>query len=299
MVYSLEDIKMDIVKILREDLNAENTSGTIQVDLNKDTLREVAQSIYTFSTVYRETSWNSFPVEIMIKKTGSPSGSVVLDFCSSKDDLPANTILSSTLPPGSIPTSFSTRSTFWLDLSSLSNKYLGSYTKYFLKIRQTGSVDPSNYYSVARSSVDTGYLWGTAYTSNDGTTWNTLASDLNFRCSFPTWIYPDYPHERLDIYRFPRIAVDIVGRPRIFERWISAKIAQYELRILLVFYSREADELDALMSYTDRVLFKERTKISSLRILTPSNFTPATVVRPGLLARSALYTGIFHMIADS
>ena len=298
MVFSLEDLKMEIANILRDGLAVKNTSGDISIDLNKDTLTEVAQSFYSFSTAYREGNWNSFPVDIMVKKVGSPKGSLAIALMSSSDDLPSGTIISATLPPSSIPSTYSERTKYWINLSKLNTPNIGSYTKYFFKIFQTGTVDSDNYYSIARDSLDSGYLFGSAYQRLDSGSWSALSSDINFEASFPTWIYPDYPDDKLELFKYPRVAVDISDRTAK-QPYISHLLSDYDLKIMITIYSRQPSELDALVSNIDRILFKERTSISSFSALNPSNFSNVAIARPGILARSIFNIGQYRMIADS
>jgi len=132
-------------------------------------------------------------------------------------------------------------------------------------------------------------------------TWTTTSKDIYFNCSLPTdWIYGDYPYEELSIYKYPRVAVDFIGRPRVEQRWIDYRMAHYYLTCNVIVYSRYRDELDDIISYIDRALFKERlnmysTTTGTIRIINPGNFTPLAIARENLFTRAISFNCIYKM----
>jgi len=299
-VFDLNQVKSDVIVKLKEHLLPEEQSGTTTFDLNRLDQYYVVQSFKPYSTAYREDNRRSFPIEISIKKTGTPTGSMYVYLLVDSDNTPSSTITGRTLPPGSIGASF-VDVAFYMDQSDLKENYkhLGSKNRYWFEISTGQTIDPSNYYSIERSDVDTGYLMGSGqYRASTTSTWTTLAADLNFRVSMPTWIYPDYPYDNLSIYSYPRIAVDIVGRPRVDQRWISHRLADYILNIGITFYSRYPNELDELISYADRALWYERINIDALRIANPGNISTAVSPKEGIFVRTMLYQGVHRESAD-
>lgn len=300
LVFDMNAIKSDVIVKLKEHLLPEEQSGTTAFDINKTAQYYVVQSFKPYSTAYRESNRRSFPVEISVKKTGTPTGSIYVYLLTDSSDAPSSTITGRTLPPSSIGTSFADVA-FYMDQSDLSEnyQYLGSNTKYWLEISTGQTVDASNYYSIERNDVDTGYLMGSAqYRESTISAWTTLSADLNFRVSMPTWIFSDYPFDTLSIHSYPRIAVDIVGRPRVDQRWINHKLADYILNIGITFYSRYPKELDELISYADRALWYERVSIDSLRIVNPANISTAVSPKDKLFVRTMLYQGIHRESAS-
>ena len=93
---------------------------------------------------------------------------------------------------------------------------------------------------------------------------------------------------------FPRIAVDIVDRPRVVQRWIDHRLADYELAIAIVLYSRYLKELDQLLSYTDRALWKKRANLSGFRILNPAKISSVMIPRAGIFARVLNFVGVYR-----
>ncbi len=301
MVFDLNQMKDDMVATIKAHMLPEEQSGTIDFGINDSADYYVLQSFKPYSSAYRETTgtpWRSFPIDLSIKKTGSPTGSIEVYLLSDDGGVPSNTICGRTLPPGSLSTSYS-NVRFWMDLSDIANPHLGTNKQYWIEINSGHSVDPSNYYSIQRHDVDTGYMMGSAsYKTGASGTLSTLAADINFRVSLPTWIYPDYPFDNLSQHSYPRIAVDVLGRPRIDYRWIDAKLSDMRLNIGVTFYSKYPRLLDELISYVDRGIWYERTSISSFRIVRPGNIS--TVVKPNayLFVKTVIYQCVHRETAS-
>lgn len=292
-MFDLYQFKQDIVDCLKQNLCPENTIGTLDFQLNSTVNMELAQSFKPFSTVWRENR-SSFEVQIYARKTGNPTGSLCIDLYSSYEGDPSTFMAGTTIPPESISTSYSWIKS-WIDLSGISTEpYLGSNTEYWLKIYATGTPSTLDYYEIRYTPEDP-YWFGLAKYRESGTiTWNTLAADLTFKVSVPTWIYPDFPKDNLSLFSFPRIAVDITGRPRVFQRWIDHRVADYELNLAIIVYSRYPREMDDLLSGADRSLWKDRITIPSFRVLNPGNISSAVVPREGLFARVLTIKGIYR-----
>lgn len=290
-----------MVATLKSHLLPEEQSGTVNFNINDTEDYYVLQSFKPYSSAYRDTTgtpWRSFPIDLSIKKTGTPAEGIEVYLLSDDGGVPSNTICGRTLPPGSIDTSYSDIR-FYMDMSDIANPHLGTNKLYWIEINSGDSVDPSNYYSIQRHDVDTGYMMGSAsYKIGAGGTLSTLAADINFRVSLPTWIYPDYPYDNLSHHSYPRIAVDVVGRPRVDYRWIDAKLADFRLNIGITFYSRYPRLLDELISYADRGLWYERVDIPSFRIIRPGNIS--TVVKPNeyLFVKTVIYQCVHRETAS-
>lgn len=295
MPFSLDEMKTDVVNALKERLCPECTIGTEDFFLNRGTINELVQSFIPFSTAWRQDSYRSFPVDIRLRKTGAPAGSMYLYLMSDSNGVPANTITGRTLPPSTFDDTWVDRR-FWLDLSDIGREpYIGSSTSYWIKLVSGGTGDVDNYYRVQRNTVNTQYWAGEAmYRESGSVSWNTLNADIRFKVSLPTWIYSDYPNDELSIFSYPRIAVDIVGRPRIRQPWIDHKLADYHMNVSVVFYSRYPREMDNMISYADRALFQKRVEMDTFRITTPGQISTAVIPREGLFVRSMLYTGVWR-----
>jgi hypothetical protein len=242
------------------------------------TVSKLSQTFIPYSTVYREDS-KTMEVSFKGKRFGSP-GDLKLELYEGSKKL-----VEKTLPSSSIGTDFAWIP-FALDLSLIPDKYLSSNSEHSLILSSTG-LSSTNYYVFKRDSVDTNYLRGTGKYFD--TEWRSLGADLTFKVQIPQWIFPAYPRVDLERHLYPRVAVDIVGKPRISERWITDKAMEEFYSIGITVYSRFPDELDKIVSDVNHVLFVNRTKIPQIQLISPQSLSQVTVPLPGLFSRTALY----------
>jgi hypothetical protein len=296
MPLDFRDLKMTITNTLRARLYPECLKGDIETTLSTTINTSVAQSFIPFSKCYSKRSPYSYtiPVAIKLKKYGTPDDGVKVSLQSSSDGLPSGIELgSATIPASSVSTSLSTVSTN-IAISDI----LGSKTEYWLVVDPLNTPSTINYYSLARNSVDTDYWMGTAYSKENGGTWSALNMDIYFDIGVKNWIYPSYPREDLSLANYPRIAVDIIGKPRVVQKWIDRKLAEYYLTLAITAYSQYPDELDDIISYVERTLWSSRVSIDNVKRLDPADITPTIVVTERLYSKAARYSLIYRMVAD-
>lgn len=301
MPFSLNLIKNTIRDELRDHLYSRCLYGDIEAPMSTlsagSTINiSYAESITPYSKCYSKARPYSYtiPVTFKARKYGSPDGGIVVSLQSDSTGIPSgSTLASSSIPPDSIPSSLDTVST-----SLVITSMLGSKTSYWLVFEPKNTASTISYYTIARDSVDTHYLVGSAYSREDGGTWSPLNVDLYFNLQVKGWIYSEYPRENLSLHNYPRIAVDILGRPRVSSRWIDRSYSEYVLQVAVVIYSLYQDELDDLASLVDRALFSSRTSLSGIYILDPGDITPIAVVDENKLSRAIRYTVKYRMVAD-
>jgi len=296
-------IKSEIVNVIRDYVYPQNTIVTDStIELDKGTIIEIAQSFVPFSTVNRGQDKDKFEISFRMKKYNDPDHDFNIELCTDSDGSPSNTICSSVISYQNILSDFTyVKGTF--DLLDAGTDYrLGTSTKYWIKLYAEESGDDDNYVVLSKDTVDVNYPFGTAIWKNKNeSTWNDLNADINFKASVPTWIYPDFPYDDLSLYSFPRIAVDIVGRPEIRQPWLDHRISEFVLNIAVVIYSKSPKEIDDLISIVDKALWKERINVPSLRIIHPSNISPMVSPREDLFTRTLIYKAVFfkNALADS
>lgn len=297
MPFDIRALKTAIRDELRDHLYPRCLYGTIEATLSTSTDRiDLAQSFVPYSKCYSTITPYSYtiPVTLKIKKYGSPDEGIVVSLQSDNDGVPSgSTIASSSIPPSSIPSSLSTVST-----SLVIDNMLTSFKKYWLVIESKNSLSDSDYYTIAKDSVDTHYIVGSAFERYNEGNWSSLNVDLYFNFKVKGFIYNNYPHEKLSIHNYPRIAVDMIGRPRVEQRWIDRKLAKYHIDMAVVIFSAYTDELEDLASYVDRILWSSRLNISNVRILNPSDITPISIVDERKFSRAVRFTLEYRMIAD-
>lgn len=82
-----------------------------------------------------------------------------------------------------------------------------------------------------------------------------------------------YPSDTITNEDMPRIGIDLISR-RVDNRYCSGSLALGYIDGIMLVYSQYPDELDKIISYGERGLFKKRTEITDIDLLTPTAMTP-------------------------
>ena len=139
----------------------------------------------------------------------------------------------------------------------------------------TGDVSAGNDYYIGKDSTST-YL----FSGN-----NTFA--LAFTIGVQDFVYKSYPASEISNNRFPIIAIDIVGRPKIEDKYLnSGSGAWFYTMIRADIYSKYTQELDRLAHAIDRGIFRNSRSFGALGYLTPGIISEITYVRPEVYTRS-------------
>lgn len=295
-MFDIESMQDEIRDTLRLYLYPESLDGTLETTLSTDSnVIDVSQSFIPFSTLWENTIQAQYTIEVSIKlrKYGTPDDDVILSLVEDSSSSPlGDTLATSTIAVGDIGTvQTSITSTLTVD------DILVSKNVHWLKLEPQCSASTINYYSVVRDS-NSPYLMGEASTFVTGGTWTTTDYDIYFDCSLPGWIYGSYPYLELALKKYPRVAIEMVGRPRVDQRWIDERICQYILDFDIVAVGRYKDEVNDILSYVDRALFIERIKMDSFRITNPGIISPLTVTRENLFRRSTRVRCIYKHSLD-
>ncbi len=296
MPFDLESIKASIRDTLRAYLYPQclydSEEHTLSTTLN---VIEVAQSFKPYSKFYRNITpySNTVPVTIKLKKIGTPDDDIVVSLQSSSNNVPSGSTLGAyTISASDVSSTLDTISAS-IPITSM----LGSNTEYWIVVSPLNTPSTTDCYVIGKDSVDSHYWIGTSLYRESGDSWSNLNVDLYFDVDTPNWIYTSYPRADLSLNSYPRIAVDVIGR-RVNQRWIDRRLSEYWLEILVMVYSRYPSELDDIVSYVDRALFKERVNISGIKRVDSSVISPISSVRNILYARGIRYTAIYQMISD-
>jgi len=276
---NIEEIKNDLVTILRNNMYPNCTVQSTFSPLTNGTIAtDIAQSFVPWSTTIQT-------IDVVLGKVGSPTLGVEVAIQTDNNNEPSGVDLKArTIPPSSIgATSTVTVNMYKGDLDS--NQ------KYWIVLHQLESPGTVSYYNVYRPTADTFYPLGTAL-RNTGS-WSSLDTDIYFKVIPRNWIFPDYPRSDLSKSSYPRVAVEVRDRPRIVQKWLDWRVAEYRLSVNFIVYSRFIDELEDIISYIDRYIFKNRVNVSSfIKYIIPSRMSPVTPARTRqteLLVRSIGY----------
>jgi hypothetical protein len=262
-------IKKDIVDILRKYLYPRQTITSSFYDNTISS--KYAQSFIPFSSsmdsisIYCNTVGTDItPLTISIQEdsNGVPSGTRIKEITFTQSEITNNS---------------------W-DTKKCSISNLISKNKYWLVLEHSGS--SSKYYKIGHSNSITSYLEGIPkqYISS----WNTISGDICFKIHTNDWIYPYFPSDTITENDLPRIAVEIFDRSTE-ERYCSNNLILADIKLIVVGYSQYSDELDKIFSYGERGLFKERTNISNITLLTPLGISPLERIDRKKYSKSITY----------
>lgn len=279
---------------IRDNIMPKNTFPLEEFTLSTTINFEIAQSFIPYSSVLGTLNSYSGSITLVLKKYGTPDEGLSVYLESSSSDLPSGTALATgTVAVGDVGT---VSTTIPIPATIATNR-LGTKTEYWIRVVPNNTASTVNYFSIYRDTIDTNYWRGTSYSRESGGSWTASTKDLYFDFKTPNWIFADYPRPRLSLWSYPRVAVDIVGRPRSVQRYINHKISEYHLIPAISVYSRYPDETDDIVSDIDRALFRNRTEISSIDLINPDNFTPITPTRNNLFVRAIKFDAKIRITA--
>jgi len=142
-----------------------------------------------------------------------------------------------------------------------------------------GGVSSGNDYYLSASTTTSTYYYG-----NAGTV------DLAFSLGVRDFVYRVFPAEQIEQNSLPVVVLDIIGRPRVIDKYLSGKHIWMYVRFRAEVYSLYTDETDLIVSGIDHCLFRDRVNFSGLQKITPGPLTPLSFVRPEVFNRNVQWT---------
>ena len=286
MSFNIKELKEEIRDTLRLYMYPECTSGTIDdAMVNGSTLNvSYAQSFIPFSTCKDSI----MVVSVNLTKYGTPDNGLRLSVLEDNDGTPSSSLATSIIDASEVGTSVTEIS----KTLTFSDKLI-SKNQHWIEIVPLNSPSLANYYAVRRDSVDTHYLIGSGYSKATGSTWSPLSTDIVFDCSISHWIYTAFPRIDLTLDSYPRAAIDIIGKPRLEQRWIDHRHCYYHVRCKVSAYSQYQDELDDIITYVDRSLFRERIN-TNYRLINTGDIPQTTVVRDNIFTKALYFDAVYY-----
>jgi len=261
---SLEDIKLEIIDLLRNSLMPRQLKTEVLERLNDET------TTYTFYQTFIPFVRVFSRMEVALKKTGSPTGSVFLAILD-KDD---NLLVEEEFLPAEIGDGFIGRDITLEEEPTLT---------YTLRVRTDQAPSATDYYEVYTSTEDE-YLVGKL--KKDAT---SLEKDLSFKIEVEDFIYPIYPEAEFKLTELPRVWVDVFTQ--LFEeRFLGGTIAEERIRIVVDLIASHTREMDVLDDWLRRMMFYKRFDVTNLQYIAPVRASPLTS-RDSVLFRTLEYMG--------
>ena len=162
-----------------------------------------------------------------------------------------------------------------------------------------------NYLSVNSGDIITNRQSSLVTTANvtAGNDWfigsNTLSSyyfgnagtiQTAFTIGVKDFIYPVFPTKQLDNNEFPVISIDISGRPRIRDKYLSGDHVWYYLNMRAEIFSKFTNEVEKLIHGCDRGILNDRLSITNITYITPGQLSELSFVRPDVYYRNINWT---------
>lgn len=250
--FNPEEIKNNLMNSIRTYLYPQQLDHSNSISL-LDNSGTLIQSFYPFSSTITTIG------VYIISKTGSPSG-LTLDIKSG----------SSTIKTGTIP-------------STIGWNYLEVDTGDIITIRQSslvvkGSVSSGNDYQIGASSIES-YYFGSCGTIN-----------LAFTIGVQDYIYKVFPIEKIESDQLPVVVIDIFGRPRIDDKYLTGDFIWYSVNLRAEVYSKYTHELDKLIYGCDRGILKIRKNFPNIYYITPGQLSEISYIKPEVFSRNITWT---------
>jgi len=144
-------------------------------------------------------------------------------------------------------------------------------------IKLYGGVSSGNDYWIGKSNEDS-YFYGSG-------TFN-----IAFSIGVQDFIYKIFPSKEIGLYNYPVVALDLVGRPRVEDRYLSGEFVWYYLMLRAEVYSRYPSEVDKVISGIDRGIMRDREQFTSIYYITPGIISEMSFLTPEIYSRNISWT---------
>jgi len=247
------DIKSNLMNSIRTCLYPQQLDYSSSISLFSEG-GQIVQSFYPFSSTIST-------IGIYISNTIGTSGAITLSVISGSSTLRTSTIS-----------------------SSIGWNYLDVNTGNLVTAREgsiiisRGDVTEANDYYIGSSSSSK-YYFGSAGTFN-----------VAFTIGIQDFVYKLYPIKRIDADDLPVVVVDIIGRPRIRDKYLSGDFVWYYMTLRAEIYSKYTHELDKLIYGCDRGILNIRKTFPDIYYITPSQISSMGYVKPEVFYRDISWT---------
>jgi len=109
---------------------------------------------------------------------------------------------------------------------------------------------------------------------------------IAFTVGVKDFVYRAYNDELIKQNNLPVIVVDVTGRPRVRDRYLSGDYTWLDITVRADVYGKHSNEVDKLIYGADRGTYKNRKSFDEIYYVTPSVISQKDYVRPEVLHRS-------------
>jgi hypothetical protein len=252
---------------------------TLNLDKIKETFKD---SIRTYLYPYQE----SYASSISIYNSGNVINQPVSLFSTAFNTIgvyvnsiigtPSPLILSFLKGNVSVYSSTIASTVGWNYVTNVNQTFLNSNKDY--TIRLSCECDADNDYYIGKDSSNTYYF-------------NKEAEQaIAFTIPIRDFVYSVFPAEEVTNERLPVVVVDISGKPKSDDRYLSGSHIWYHINVKIDVYSKYPSEVDKLVSGIDRGIMKDRKTFSEINYISSGNITELGQVAPNLYTRAITYS---------
>jgi len=154
---------------------------------------------------------------------------------------------------------------------------LVTYKRHTLSI--TGGVSSSDDYYFGYSSINS-YFYG------------SMATDkvLTFGFNTGDHVFKMFPSREIGLDEYPIVVLDLRGRPRVRDRYISGDFLWEYINLGVEIYSRYSTEIDLLSKGIERGLVKNRKNFTGIQYITPGRLGDLSFLSSEIFFRDLSYT---------
>jgi hypothetical protein len=183
-----------------------------------------------------------------------------------------------------ITSTSSTLGAYWNNVA-ISTGFLSTKNTHYLKIDSAHTI--SAYVHLGTSTVNV---------SEDTLTISGIPQDFNLSYRINTgsssqFVHRTYPRNETSIETsYPLITMDMTGRPRVNQRWLDPRRMEEILTVGFEIYSKYPSEIDILARRLEKGMFRERTHIGGIFLVSPDNSGPISRFRESIFVKQISFS---------
>lgn len=115
--------------------------------------------------------------------------------------------------------------------------------------------------------------------------------NLAYTIGVNDFVYKVFPQKDIDNGKLPVVVVDMDGRPKVDERYLTGDQVWYYLDVVAEVYSKRTQEIDRVISIIDNKLGVDREKFNGLgiRYISPGSISKLQYVKPEVYTRNVVW----------
>jgi len=143
----------------------------------------------------------------------------------------------------------------------------------------TGDVSAGNDYFIGKDSTISYFM---------GQGLNTF--NVAFTIGIRDFVYKVFNEENITQNKVPIIAVDVVGRPKVVDRYLTGDHTWFYINVRADVYGHHTQEIDKLVYGMGKGINKDKRLFEDIQYITPGMISQLSYVRPEIYNRNIVWT---------